>query len=445
VTYDADNAANASKAYGVTTTTVKKGDDVIYFKTAAGVQYLIDVTQSVYGKDDTKIAAVQALYELIDNDVVAGTYTGTLKVVDGDGKDVSATFTVDGEDATNISTNNSTVKLVVTLPTGYELSGDPEFEVADTDTEPGIAQYTTQDGTLSYALTGIKNDFTLTFTVERSSYYVVKSGNTAGTSDYHDAESNVTVSGLTGKHALIKGADGNYYGLDGKSKGSTLDASCYVAITTGSVTITSMPTTDLTVTGGYYKVGSDKYYTEGQTVEQTGLTGSHAKAVNTDDTTKYVGFDVTEGNGSFTMPAYDVTITDQCYTITIDSTTTLYAVSGNVDLSNYVSGDYYTTDATDYEKFATKATELNVAADTTVTSDYALVAISGKTPVTQVTVTGGVKNGEYASYYVKNGSKLTLSPITGNPFTYAGTTYSSGDSLEVTVNGSGTVTLADPA
>jgi hypothetical protein len=65
ITYNKNG--NDSSKYGVETTTVKKDDMVIYFKTAAGIQYLIDVTQSV---DDNGILAAlyndtNGLYDLI--------------------------------------------------------------------------------------------------------------------------------------------------------------------------------------------------------------------------------------------------------------------------------------------------------------------------------------------------------------------------------------------
>jgi hypothetical protein len=104
VTYDADYATNAAKAYNVETTTVKAGDEVIYFKTSAGVQYVIDVKQSVFGRNDTAIKAVDELYKAITKE--QDTVDSTIPTLSG--------LTVKGADVTIGSDNKGSIELTAT-------------------------------------------------------------------------------------------------------------------------------------------------------------------------------------------------------------------------------------------------------------------------------------------------------------------------------------------
>jgi hypothetical protein len=467
VTYDADNAANASKAYGVTTTTVKKGDDVIYFKTAAGVQYLIDVTQSVYGKNDAEITAVRELYNLIVNDVVAGTYTGTLAVADGV---TGTTFKIGTTTVTEISTDNSSVTLTVEAPDGYTLASTNVVTVSG-DTTPTVAQ-NLNGGTNTFVISNITGDFTLTFKMERSAYYAVKAGSTPTANDYYAAEytSGIALTDLTGNYALIKGADGNYYDLGGTNKGSSLTNDCYVAITEGSVSITKMPATDLTVTDGYYKLtpasGDVAYYTANAEVAIAGVDSAFYVVKDGETTPNYYNANGTKitsnvvttkgilaATTTIKMPAADVTVEKGYYSVTLDDVLLGYYKASDEITNLSMKADYYTDDAGD--TFAASATTYTVnaavAANVVITSGYRQVSLTitgykqGTTDanLTDLTITNGKLVG--SSVYVQNGAVLT---IKGDSFdvTIGGNKYlSTSDGYVTTITNSGSLAITASA
>jgi hypothetical protein len=355
-------------------------------------------------------------------------YTGTLVVTDGTDPVTGVTFKVDENAATKISTSNSSVKLVVTLPTGYELSDDPEFEVADTDTAPEIAQYTTQDGTLSYVLTGIKNDFTLTFTVERSEYAVKQGSNTT----YKASGASQSLSALTGNYYTITDDAGKYYDSDGSCKDST---ATYIAVATTSIT---QPAADVTITDGYYKITIDtstyEYAQNGTYTIQTSLTGNYYTA---DDGTSYVE----KTNKAVTVDSADVTVTSGYYKVTVDGEVAGYDKNGGSGVSVTMKGSSYTDD--NKTSFKTNVENVTVSdADVTITSGFWAVTISAGAKVdgTDYRVSGGTKC--ESTYYVADNESLSVTPTTGNSFTYNGTKYNgTNGSASVLINADGTLTL----